>query len=194
MVNVTAKFSDRYTVYLETVYQLLSLYVTAPNMQRKYNVILRCVRVTVSFFEKQYKLHIVTVCVWRLSYPTCKAHVLCYNLRYVLFCHIFQFIWYTAHISEEVFEYKIYVLMFCKIYIGNIFHSKNNSARYCHKCTSVLRIIYRLLLLDFIEKWHLDIYWENLQILNFIGIHVMEVYLFIADRIKDWHDRANCEF
>jgi len=63
MVNVTAKFSDRYTVYLETVYQLLSLYVTAPNMQRKYNVILRCVRVTVSFFEKQYKLHIVTVCV-----------------------------------------------------------------------------------------------------------------------------------
>ena len=63
IVNVTAKFSDLYTGYLESVYQLLSSYVTAPDMQRKYNVILRCVRVTVSVFEKQYILHIVTVCV-----------------------------------------------------------------------------------------------------------------------------------
>jgi len=63
MVNVTAKFSDGYTGYLETVYQLLSPYVTAPDMQRKYNIILGHVHITVSVFEKQYILHIVTVCV-----------------------------------------------------------------------------------------------------------------------------------
>jgi len=32
---------------------------------------------------------------------------------------------------------------------------------------------------------YLDIYWKNPQILNFIGIHVLEVDLFIADRMTD---------
>jgi hypothetical protein len=61
MVNVTAKFVDGYTEYLEIVYQLLSSFVTAPDWQCKYNVILRGVRVTVSVFVEQYILHIVTV-------------------------------------------------------------------------------------------------------------------------------------
>jgi len=61
MVNVTAKFVDWYTRYLDIVYQLLSSYVTAPERQCEYNVILRGVRVTVSVFVKQYILHIVTV-------------------------------------------------------------------------------------------------------------------------------------
>jgi len=63
VVNGTAKFVDGYTGYLEIVYQLLSSYVTAPDRQCKYNVILRGVRVTVSVFVKQYILHIVTVWV-----------------------------------------------------------------------------------------------------------------------------------
>ena len=63
MVNVTAEFADGYTGYLEIVYQLLSSYVTAPDMLRKYNVILRRVRVTVSVSEQHYVLHIVTVCL-----------------------------------------------------------------------------------------------------------------------------------
>ena len=48
MVNVTAKFADGYTGCLQIVYQLLSLHVTAPDRQGKYDVILRRVRVTVS--------------------------------------------------------------------------------------------------------------------------------------------------
>ena len=48
MVNVTAKFADGYTGCLQIVYQLLSLHVTAPERQCKYDVILRRVRVTVS--------------------------------------------------------------------------------------------------------------------------------------------------
>jgi hypothetical protein len=63
MVNVPAKFADGYTGYLEIAYQLLSSYVTAPDRQCMCNLILRRVRVTVSVFEKQYVLHIVTVCV-----------------------------------------------------------------------------------------------------------------------------------
>ena len=48
MVKATAKFFDRYTGYLQIVYQLLSSHVTAPERQGKYDVILRRVRVTVS--------------------------------------------------------------------------------------------------------------------------------------------------
>jgi len=48
MVKATAKFFDRYTGYLQIVYQLLSSHVTAPDRQGKYDVILRRVRVTVS--------------------------------------------------------------------------------------------------------------------------------------------------
>ena len=61
MVNVTAKFVDSYTGYLQIVYQLLSSHVTAQERQSKYDVILRCVRVTVSV--REYVLHIVTVCL-----------------------------------------------------------------------------------------------------------------------------------
>jgi len=59
MMKITAKLSDGYRGYLEIVYQLL--YVTEPDRQCKYNLILRCVRVTVIVFVMQYVLHSVTV-------------------------------------------------------------------------------------------------------------------------------------
>ena len=44
---------------------------------------------------------------------------------------------------------------------------------------SVIVVRFHLKLTD------LDIYWENIQVLNVIGIHVLEANLFIADRMTD---------
>jgi len=38
---------------------------------------------------------------------------------------------------EKVIERKMCVLDFSTTFVRNISHSKNNSARYCHKCTQV---------------------------------------------------------
>ena len=62
-MNFTAKIAGGYTGYLGYVYQLLSLYVTAPDRQCNYNVILGRVRATVRVFEKEYVLHVVAVCL-----------------------------------------------------------------------------------------------------------------------------------
>jgi hypothetical protein len=45
----------------------------------------------------------------------------------------------TRHEFRKKFiEYKIYVLIFSTIYFCNIFHSKKNSARDCHKYRAFL--------------------------------------------------------
>ena len=38
---------------------------------------------------------------------------------------------------KKVIKHKICVFIFSITLIGNIFHSKNNSSRYCHKCENV---------------------------------------------------------
>ena len=74
---VTVKSANGNTRYFEIVYQLLSSYISNPERQCMYKVILRRVLVSV--------LHIVTVCL------KCKVPALCYNLWHVWFCHIFLF-------------------------------------------------------------------------------------------------------
>jgi len=69
------------------------------------------------------------------------AKVMCLVLTCGMSCSIiFSNLSDTGHeFRKRIIEYKIYVLMFSIIYICQIFHSKKNSARYCHKCTSVLQ-------------------------------------------------------
>ena len=63
-------------------------------------------------------------------------------------------------------------------FVWNISHSKKNSVRYCHKCTYVWS--------DLNKTW---IFWidlkKNLQISNFINIHLVEAQLFHVDGRTD---------
>jgi len=63
MVEASTEFLMRNQDIYKLFINCSVCYVTAPDLQRKYNVILKRVHVTVSVFEKQYILHIVTVCV-----------------------------------------------------------------------------------------------------------------------------------
>jgi len=40
--------------------------------------------VTIMAMEKQYVLHILSVCICNLSYPAYKGHVLCYTVTHGL--------------------------------------------------------------------------------------------------------------
>ena len=59
---------------------------------------------------------------------------------HVRLCHIFPHYLINWKIFREQkwgIEHKMCVMIFCTKFVWNIFHSKNNSARYGHKCTSV---------------------------------------------------------
>ena len=134
-MKITAKLSDGYRGYLEIVYQLL--YVTEPDRQCKYNLILRCVRVTVIVFVMQYVLHSVTV----MKLQSSKMQSACSLLQFVacLFLSYFPlYLIHGTHFRRDLLNTK-YVFLFPAIYVCKIFHSKKKSLRYFHKCTSELQ-------------------------------------------------------
>jgi hypothetical protein len=66
-------------LFVGFVWQLVTAcHHIAPDLQQDkqctYNVTLRRVRVTIVAEEKQYVLHILSVCVCSLKYPACIAH------------------------------------------------------------------------------------------------------------------------
>jgi len=154
MVNVTAKFAEGCTGYLEIVYQLLSSHGTAPDRQCKYDVILRRVRVTVSVFQiSTYGLFLF--CVWSFSYRKCKAHVPCHNLWHVLLYRVFHFIWYTTCISEEI--YWIQNISFDVLYnLVEIFSIQKEFREILSQMCIGFRVMYPLLFSDFIENWFIS--------------------------------------
>jgi len=94
LVNITDKFANGYTGYLEIVYQLLSSYCSVPDRQFYYNVILRRVPVRVSAFVNPYVLRIVTVCpkFWLSSMQTA-----CSLLQFVACLVLAYFPLYLIH-------------------------------------------------------------------------------------------------
>ena len=62
--------------------------------------------------------------------------------NFSLLCHKWQ------DFRKNVTEHKTCILIFSTTFIRNISNSKNNSARYCHKCENVF-IKYPLFLSDF---------------------------------------------
>jgi hypothetical protein len=123
--------------------------------QRTYNVTMRHVHETI-VVEKQYALHILSVCVcvcvraWcmgcgctdadvclrasSLAYPACNTHAPC-CLRPLWLHHIFRhfLINGTNFGGEKKVNIKC-VLIFSTTSILTIYHCKKNSAKYCHKC------------------------------------------------------------
>jgi hypothetical protein len=90
-------------------------------------------------------------------------------------------------------EYKMCVLIFSTTLV--ISHSKNDSARYYHKCTQVLMWSTNFLS-DFNQTWNLfNRYLKSPQISNFTKIHPAGAELFHADRwTTDRHDEDNSHF
>jgi hypothetical protein len=57
------------------------------------------------------------------------------------------------HFSEKVIEHKMCGLIFSRSFVGNIFHSKKNWARYDRRGYLGLHVKYPLFLSDFNETW-----------------------------------------
>jgi len=78
------------------------------------------------------KYYTFWVCVCSFSYPACKAHesssVACLDLHYS------STLSHKRHyFRENVFEYKVCVLIFSTCFAWNISHSEKKWARYFHK-------------------------------------------------------------
>ena len=111
---------------------------TEQDKQCTYNVTLRRVRATIVVVEKQWVLHILSVCISSLSYPARNAHA--------PYCHLWPAPLYKVFphylINGTIFEkknteYKMCVLIFSTTFVWNISHSKKNLARYDKKCILV---------------------------------------------------------
>ena len=88
------------------------------------------------------------VCVWgggltgvcvracSLTIPACKAPPYC-HLRPLWLHHICRHYLIKDAIFGKRMEHKMCVLIFSTTFISNIYHSKKNLARYCHKCEKV---------------------------------------------------------
>ena len=91
-----------------------------------------------------------------------------------------------ARFSAEVTEHKMCVLISSATFLGNISHSKNNSARYCHKCTLVFLVKYPLFSSDFNYTWDFSDRFskkkkKKVELLNVIKIRPEGAELFHAD-------------
>jgi hypothetical protein len=98
-----------------------------PERQRTYNVTPRRVRITTVAMQK--RCYIFWVCVCSLCYPPRKSNA-CSALPY------FFTLSHKRHsFRKNVIGHKRCILILPTIFVKNISHCKNNSARYHHKCT-----------------------------------------------------------
>jgi hypothetical protein len=98
---------------------------------RTRNVTLRRVRVTDVAVEKQYVLHIMSVCVCSPRYPACNAHALYfYQWPARLYCILsYDLINGTIFINKNYCWQNVCFYILYKI-VWNISHSKKNWASY----------------------------------------------------------------
>jgi len=87
-------------------------------------------------------LHILSVCVYNLSYPACNAHVPCCHLWPIQHYQIFFALPHKWHdFQREVIEHKMCVLIFSTNFVWNVCHSKKDWGRYfMHIQTSSCKI------------------------------------------------------
>jgi hypothetical protein len=99
-------------------------------MQCSYNVTSRGVRVTIVAVEKHQVLNIMSLYLYSyLSYPACKSHVFCA----VYYSHLlFPYFSTLSHKRRDFIKKKCKNLCFNLLFnfVGNISHSKHNSARF----------------------------------------------------------------
>jgi hypothetical protein len=138
---------------------------------------MRHIHLTIAADEKQYVLHILSMCfqplVTRCAVRLCPvtlSSVVCLALQYFsTLSHKKHYFW------KKVTEYKMCVLIFSTTFVWTISHSKRNWAKYDHKCISVLGVKYLSSLPDLNKINFLDILSKNTQIpdlnkINFLGI------------------------
>jgi hypothetical protein len=101
--------------------------------QCKYNVALRRARVTTVAVEKHEFVSLVSV----IQHATRMRHIIFTSVT----CLAIPYFSTLSHKRHDFRKEKILnikcVFTFYTTFIGNISHSKLNSARYCHKCTLV---------------------------------------------------------
>jgi hypothetical protein len=126
--------------------------------------------------------------VCSLRYPACKAHapsyVVCVLFGRTIFFHVIS---WTAQFFGKVIDHKM-CFDFLYKYFPNSSHSKKNSARYCHNCTSVL-------MTKFNETWIFFTYFQkNTQKSNFVKMRPFWRELFHDDQRTDRNDDASSSF
>jgi hypothetical protein len=89
--------------------------------------------------EKQYVLHILSVCVTLAIQHAMRMFVVYeyWHLWSVWLYHIFFTLSHKGHDFRENIEYKMCVLIFFTTFAWNISYSQENSARYYYKCTQI---------------------------------------------------------
>ena len=104
--------------------------------QCTYNVTLRSVRATIVAVEKQWGLHILSVCC-SLRYPACDAHVPYCQLWPVPLFQYFSTLSHKRHDFRGSYWTEKAFWFFSTTFVWNIYHSLKKWARYDQKCISV---------------------------------------------------------
>jgi len=116
----------------------------------------------------------------------CPCAVLYCCLRPVLLCHIFRHYFMNGRIfGKKGIEYQTCVLILSIAFIWNIYNSKNNSARYYHKCTYMSS--------SKLEIWVFSTYFRNIGNIKFMKIRIVGAELFHADG-RDRQYEGNSRF
>jgi hypothetical protein len=100
-----------------------------------------------------------------IQYATLRLHIFCVLKASPCFSTLSN----KRHdFRKKVTEHKMCVLIFSTHFIWNFSHSKENSARYCHKCEK-FSCKYPLFLSDFNKAWIFSTdFLKSLRCLNFI--------------------------
>jgi hypothetical protein len=147
-----------------------------------YNITLRCICATIVALEKQYVLHILSVCLLPSMQSTCA--LLCCQLWPLQLYSIFSHYLINGTIFRKiVIEHKMCVLSFSMTFVWNISYSKKNSARYnlnVHRSSCMVPVI-------------LVRFWWNLNFLNTFSKYtqisnLMKICLLGAELFM-WTDR-----
>ena len=167
---------------------------------KTYNVTLRHVHVTIFAIEKQKVLYIACVCVYQCV-CVCVCVCVClsvwgYTALVILHANHTSHLLYYIHLwltllvfphylinsmifGNKFIENRMCVSIFSTPFVWNIYHSKKNSTRYCHKFTLVLHVQYPFILSDCNEIWNfLHRVSYNPQISHFISYVLWTVHLY----------------
>jgi hypothetical protein len=130
---------------------------------------MRRVRATIVSVEKQWVLHILSVCICSLRCPACNALAPYCHLWPVPLPKFFFTLPHKWHVfRKRVIEHKMYVSSFSTTFVYNIFNSKKIWAKKKKKINIVLHVKHPLILSDSNETEFSPQIFENTQIPNFM--------------------------